>query len=231
MITSRTLFSKDLNREVEVRIRRPEKDSKIYLYFFDAQNIFDERSSAYNKSWHVDEVLDELGVSLHVVAISSLQGMERVREYLPGYGGEKTASFLVHEVLPLVEEGEVSHRIIAGSSMGGIMSLYMGAIYPTLFKGVLAMSTAAFYEPETMGEIVSLYKKDNEQKIYLDVGTKESSEISEAKAYVLTNRFLKGALKHHCDLLYVEEQGAVHDETSWHRRLPNALRFLLELEE
>lgn len=177
----------------------------------------------------MDKVLEELNIKATIVGITSLEQMERVREYLPGEKGELTGDFLVNTIIPYVEkESKATQRIIAGSSMGGVMSLYVGGTYPNLFKGVLAMSTAAF-DPEALGHIASLFRKENDQKVYLDVGTKETDRPSQNRIYVLANRMLKGFLKDNTNLFYLEEKGGVHDEISWHRRLPQALTFLLDL--
>ena len=77
-------------------------------------------------------------------------------------------------------------------------------------------------------------------KIYLDVGTAEGtglvsdpqSQRSFAEHYVQQVRRHERVaqaqgLPHGRDLLYVEEEGAVHHESAWARRLPAALRFLL----
>ena len=77
-------------------------------------------------------------------------------------------------------------------------------------------------------------------KIYLDVGTAEGiglveggpSQQSLASQYLAQVRKMnqlllgKGYRAGH-DLLYVEEEGGIHHESAWARRLPAALRFLL----
>jgi len=77
-------------------------------------------------------------------------------------------------------------------------------------------------------------------KIYMDVGTAEGtglvsdpqSQRSFAEHYVQQVRRMNALLKRKGyrtgeTLLYVEEEGAVHHESAWARRLPAALRFLL----
>jgi predicted alpha/beta superfamily hydrolase len=77
-------------------------------------------------------------------------------------------------------------------------------------------------------------------KIYLDVGAAEGIGLVEggASQQTLASQYLaqvrkinqlllgKGYRTGH-DLLYVEEEGGIHHESAWARRLPAALRFLL----
>jgi predicted alpha/beta superfamily hydrolase len=77
-------------------------------------------------------------------------------------------------------------------------------------------------------------------RLYLDVGTRElggSAQKQEARKrsrrYYASVRRLKRLLvrkgyRPQQNLLAVEEQWAGHNEQAWARRLPDALRFLLE---
>lgn len=77
-------------------------------------------------------------------------------------------------------------------------------------------------------------------RLYIDVGTQEVPEQSDnfKKLGITSLRYLEGArgmrdlliekgYRLGNDLMYIEEENAIHHETSWARRLPDALRFLL----
>ena len=113
--------------------------------------------------------------------------------------------------------------------MGGIMSLYMGSQYPEIFDKVLAMSTHFILEPVGMGEILAKYDSENKQKIYLDTGTKEFDDEIIQKSYVSLSQMAYGFLKAKMDIKYVIDEGAIHNEKYWQKRLPDALRFLYKL--
>lgn len=247
MIETLFIQSKYLERKVEVRLYRPKQASDIYLYFFDGQNIFDIESTAYGMSWDVLPALKEIGLNANVIGIHSLSGLERILELMPGqlekpYDFEEELSmlndtrtkgrahgkFIVEELMPLVELRPAKDRLIAGSSMGGLASLYMGAHYPDLFKKVLAMSTAAFIAPKQMGQFVGKYDKKNKQSIYMDVGTEEAEDKQTKLAYILVSRLVSGFLETKARVKYIEEIGADHNEIAWARRLPQALTFLFE---
>jgi hypothetical protein len=61
-------------------------------------------------------------------------------------------------------------------------------------------------------------------RIYLDIGARErmSPLVHEARKLLIEKGYRLGK-----DLLFVEDEGGGHDEASWARRLPRALRFLL----
>lgn len=244
MIETKIIHSNYLNRDVQVRIKRD--DSQIYLYFFDGQNLFDKESATYNMSWHVDEVLKSIGLKANIVGIHSLENENRVFEYSPypienevalsqfgpqkEYMGKESAKFIVEELMPEVEHGIVSQRLIGGSSMGGIMALYVGAQYPKLFSKVLAMSTAGLIMPMAMKKVAGLYDMKNSQRVYLDTGTNEMpGDEYVTKGYIKYNRELDKYLEGRVMKSYIEEEGAIHNEDSWNRRLPGALRWLFNL--
>ena len=113
--------------------------------------------------------------------------------------------------------------------MGGVMSLYMGGVYPRIFDKILAMSTHFLIDPLGMGEILSKFDPKNKQKVYLDTGTKEFDDEVIQKSYVNLSQMAYGFLKDRVDIKYVIDKGAIHNEIYWQKRLPNALRYLYDL--
>lgn len=239
------IYSKNLKREITYSYKKS-KNSSDYLYFFDGHNLYDEKESAYGHSWHLDKVLEDLKIDINVVGIYSLESMERVEEYLPfpieNKGefeylkdrefiskGVETGRFIVEELIPEIEDEEPNFRLIGGSSMGGVMALFMGSTYPTIFKKVLAMSTSPFFAPIGLSECCGKYKKGNNQRVYLDVGTKEDQNETISKGYMTMNRMLYGTLKANTTVKYLEAKDHIHNEDYWNKRLPEALRFLLEI--
>ena len=80
----------------------------------------------------------------------------------------------------------------------------------------------------------------NAGRIYLDAGTREyggdsiwSSRPFHSRRYYASVRrmyrlLVKKGYRPRRDLLYIEEKKAGHDEEAWARRLPTAVRFLLD---
>lgn len=245
------MFSEGLKREVIISVRYAAEESNIYLYFFDGQNLYDKNETEFGHVWAVDKVIDRLGLNCNVVGIYSLNSFARVQEYLPypaqhgedfeyfkdndfelltkGFKGDKTAEFIVNEVIPAVEKNSNSVRMIGGSSMGGVMSLYTAQRFPDVFKKVLAMSTAAQFIPEKMAEICASFRKEDNQRVYIDAGDSEGKDIITQRTFIEMTRMLYGALKPHTQVMKVEGKGHEHNEDYWSERLPSALKFLFDL--
>jgi len=58
---------------------------------------------------------------------------------------DKFLAALANDIIPLVEReyrGDPAHRVLAGSSLGGLFALYAMYARPTLFEGLIAASPA-----------------------------------------------------------------------------------------
>lgn len=245
MVEKKELYSKYLEREVTYTFIE-DRGSDIFLYFFDGANLYDKKESFMGEIWALDKAVEKIGLRANLVGIYCAEGEEgraRTNEYSPfekfsnretneklNPKGILTGKFIVKELIPFVEKNKkVSSRLIGGSSMGGIMSLYMGSEYPDIFDKVLAMSTHFILEPVGMGEILAKYDSENKQKIYLDTGTKEFDDEITQKSYVSLSKMAYGFLKDKLDIKYVVDQGAIHNEKYWQKRLPDALKYLYSL--
>lgn len=242
MIEKKVIYSKYLDRDVTYTFIE-DKDSDIFLYFFDGANLYDKKESFIGEIWALDKAIEKIGLMANLVGIYCAEGdrgMERVSEYSPfeKYSNSKsranfnpkgilTGKFIIEELIPLVEKDKkASSRLVGGSSMGGVMSLYMGSAYPDYFDKILAMSTHFMIDPVGMGEILSKYNPENKQKIYLDTGTEEFDDDILKSSYISLSQMAYGFLKDRLDLKYVIDEGAIHNEKYWRKRLPDALRYL-----
>lgn len=245
MIEKKEIYSKYLDRNVTYTFIE-DKDSDIFLYFFDGANLYDKKESFMGEIWELDKAIEKIELRANLVGIYCAEGEEgraRTNEYSPfeeftdkksrenlNPKGILTGKFFVEELLPQVEKKKkASSRLIGGSSMGGIMSLYMGSEYPKIFDKILAMSTHFILEPVGMGEILAKYDSKNKQKIYLDTGTKEFDDEITRKSYVLLSQMAYGFLKDKVEIKYFVDEGGIHNEKYWQKRLPAALKFLYKL--
>ena len=126
--------------------------------------------------------------------------------------------------------------MVAGSSMGGFISLYLGVEYPDVFGKVGAFSTAAWFADQAL--LTHLQKIDTSKvtKWYLDIGTNETSNKNIENfndIYVQGTLALEKALLQlgvaQTDIKVVVEADATHFETAWARRFPDALAWLFDL--
>ena len=148
--------------------------------------------------------------------------------------------FLVQELKPLIDsvysvESDVANTSIAGSSMGGLISMYAISEYPDVFGGAACISThwpgAGVSDENPLPDAIFKYMEKNipspdRHRIYYDYGDQTLDQyypqyasrvdaIMKAKGYDVSNfenRFFKGA---------------DHSENSWNQRLDMPFMFLL----
>lgn len=208
------------------------------LYMHDGQNLFDD-ALAFGDEWGVDHVLEdgaEAGLEAIVVGVAN-GGEARLDEYSPwadeAHGGGRGADyvrFLVDEVKPRIDADfrtrpERDATGIAGSSMGGLISLYAFFAAPETFGFVAALSPAFWFADRAVFPFVEAAPKVD-GRIYLDVGTNEGrdtvADVRRMKELLRWKGYRTGR-----DLAFVVEMGGAHNERAWRRRLPAALPFLL----
>jgi predicted alpha/beta superfamily hydrolase len=212
------------------------------LYMQDGQNLFDPKTS-FAGSWRVDLAMNwaaTRGLEAIVVGVPNA-GEERIAEYSPfddleggpGRGGEYV-SHLVGTIKPLVDARfrtlpQRETTGVAGSSMGGLISLFaffarpdvfgiMGALSPSLWFGGRAIFGLLEATPSQPG------------RLYLDVGRLEGAETLEDARRLRDLLRAKGYVEGE-QLRYVEDRAGKHDEAAWSRRFRAALPFLLSLSE
>lgn len=223
------------------------------LYMQDGQNLFDHRTS-YAGEWGVDECMETLsrteGLEAIVVGIPNM-GERRMDEYSPfkdhqlgGGLGNQYLAFVVNTLKPIIDRDFRTlpgkrYTGIMGSSMGGLISLYAFFRYPEFFGFTGVMSPSLWIARGTIFPYLTAVSF-NPGKIYLDVGTRELGDSAEemqrqrtlSRRYYASVRRLKRLLVNKGyrpirDLLHIEEKWADHSESSWARRLPDAVRFFL----
>ncbi|HYT68477.1 MAG TPA: alpha/beta hydrolase-fold protein [Vicinamibacterales bacterium] len=207
------------------------------VYMQDGQNLSDPSIAFGGTTWRLDDGLYWLaqrGIEPIVVGLYNTAG--RLAEYSPfadpkhgGGDGDRYARFLIDTVKPRID-GEFRTRkdrddsVIAGSSMGGLISLYTFFRRPSPFGRALVMSPSIWFGA---GAILPFIERARTPrgKLYLDVGTSEGAEtLNNARA---TNRVLRRKGYRRENLWYLESEGARHSESDWAWRWPQALQFLL----
>ncbi len=239
------IYSKFLNRNVTCNFLENPK-SNIYIYFFDGQNLFDLEECYMDATFEFKEALDKAKISANVVGIYAPYDSNRTNEYTPYTEGDpeadyfdddlsyrplgkETGEFIVKELIPHIEKDKKDIiRLIGGASLGGLMSLYMGAEYPKTFQRVLAMSSHFNINLVESGQILNAYDGKNKQKVYIDVGDNEYPEDPLlSRSYVDLNKMAYGVLKDKLESKFIYAKGATHHERDWAERMPEALTYLL----
>ncbi|HEY8203096.1 MAG TPA: alpha/beta hydrolase-fold protein [Pyrinomonadaceae bacterium] len=219
------------------------------LYMHDGQNIFDGATSfILGQEWRVDETAQMLIFAgkiepLIIVGIYNT-GVERANEYTaaedPKYkvGGraELYGRMLVEELKPFIDSTYrtlkgAKHTGLGGSSLGGLVSLYLGLRYPNVFGRVAVVSPAVWWADNQIVHYTQALPGKPPLRIWLDIGTQEGRDEKEAQnttnsARLLRDTLIKKGWKMGKNLTYLEAEGAEHNERAWAARVGAILEFL-----
>jgi predicted alpha/beta superfamily hydrolase len=242
--------------------RRNRRDVDVYLpasyasgvrypvvYLQDGQNLSDP-ATAFAGTWDLDATRDRLGWrGLDAIYVGIHNTRSRLAEYSPfpdprHGGGDADAylAFVVETLKPRIDRMFNTRRdrdatTIAGSSMGGLVSLYAYFRYPAVFGRAAAMSPSIWFG---QGLIIDFIRQATvpRGRLYVDVGTGEG--MGTLRDVRRLGRLLvrKGFRRRRSPvaqafrpasaaLRYVEDAGGRHNEAAWASRLEGALEFLL----
>ena len=197
------------------------------LYMHDGQNLFDPKT-AFSGEWHIDEVVDRLaasGAMREVIVVGIDNTPERVAEYTPccdgRWGGGKVneyGAFVVDTVKPLIDARYRTlpareHTALMGSSLGGIASVAIASRYPHVFGAAGSLSGSFWWN---RGTLVANPPPHLPVRFYLDAGTAMDGidATRDYHAALLAQGWRDGK-----DLLYYEDAGGIHNESSWASRV------------
>ncbi len=219
------------------------------LYLHDGQNMFD--ALAAGAEWGVDETAQRLvaaGAIEPPLIVAVASGPDRMRDYTPtampdirtppgavapmvGGGAAAYARFLVEELKPLIDtryrtRPEAAHTALGGSSLGGLVSLWLALQHPQVFGAALVVSPSLWWDDALpLRQVQALdWRHARRPRLWLDVGHREGVQA------VADTRRLRDALLRQgwagADLAYHEAPEGDHDEASWAARVGPMLRFL-----
>lgn len=171
-------------------------------------------------------------------------GRDRVEEYTPvqdpkykvGGKADLYGRMIVEEVKPFIDRTyrtmtDAKHTGLGGSSLGGLVSLYLGLKYPNVFGRLAVVSPSVFWGDKFIVHEVEALRRKPDERIWVDIGTKEGRDGKEAletttNARLLESTLIKKGWKEGKDLKYFEAQGAEHNEGAWAARVGPMLVFL-----
>jgi predicted alpha/beta superfamily hydrolase len=235
------------------------------LYAHDGDSLFG--TGGKNGSWKVEENMAKAGASFIVVGIDNTK--DRLSEYAfsdddltgvyEGMGyitgrGDDYARYVQETVRPFIESqfNVTTKAGLMGSSMGGLISLYIAHLYPDKYKAVLALSpTTAWgrFKNDNGRTIEDIYAEAGHRSftLYLDNGGHVPDggcpahlSVSDAKrdetqidCYCFTRSFVDkmDAIGYtwDVDLFHQHKLDAAHDEAAWSARLDYPLSIFKDV--
>ncbi|MBX7245014.1 MAG: hypothetical protein K1X53_05920, partial [Candidatus Sumerlaeaceae bacterium] len=122
----------------------------------------------------------------------------------------------------------------AGSSLGGIISTFMGLDAPETFAKIGALSPAYWVNLNVVNRLTTDASLPN-WRHYLDSGTtggtSEGSPDGYARCFDVRDRMLNRGQVLNVNVYHAVGFGQQHDETAWQSRFPQTARFLFPIED
>lgn len=236
-----------LNRLRRIWIYLPENysastDRFPVLYMHDGQNVFDDATS-FSGEWGVDECIDSMKNKCIVVAVDN-GAQKRINEYCPydfslrtvglsnadslnkGEGG-LYVDFLATVLKPFIDNNyrtlkDKENTFIAGSSMGGIISMYAILQYPKVFGGAGVFSPAFWVGPKIFDDIKAK-GRGVEAKIYFYAGGQEGETMVPLtqKAFDEMSKISQSRM-----VIEINENGK-HNEARWRTEFPAFYKWIM----
>jgi len=207
------------------------------LYLQDGQNLFDEH--APYGSWGVDKQLASMtgrGRGDVIIVAIDHAAEERISEFTPSFKtklgrgeGRQYIRFLAETLKPYIDGHfrtlpAPEHTGIGGSSLGGLISIYAGIIYPKVYDRLMIFSPSLWVIPQIPYNILRLTHKFR-GKIYLYGGEAESKSM--VPDMLRFEEELKQQTKsQQVAFKVVIDPAGQHNEARWGEEFPRAMEWL-----
>ncbi|RKH56797.1 alpha/beta hydrolase-fold protein [Corallococcus llansteffanensis] len=215
------------------------------LYMHDGQNLMDVVTS-FAGEWKVDETAQALVTNGQVeplIIVGVYNTADRIAEYTPvpfppeypnAGRADVYGQFLINDLKPRIDTefrtkpGPESTGL-AGSSLGGLVSLSLGLKHPEVFGRLGVVSPSVWWADRDIVKTVEALTAKPALRIWEDIGTNEGSgsqaeTVADAKA--LRDALVARGWVPDVDLKYTVVEGGKHNEASWSERFGDILRFL-----
>ncbi|OBW96174.1 alpha/beta hydrolase [Gallibacterium anatis] len=227
------------------------------LYMHDGQNVFYSKESYSGYSWKVIPTLKKHREfpQLIVVGIDNA-GERRLDEYGPwrtdvgnseearnaGGMGMEYGKWVVKTVKPFIDQSyrtkpEAQYTLLAGSSMGGIITAYMGAAYPDVFGHLGVFSLASWFSESDFLDFLHYHPFNRNGKVFIQVGTNEGDDADAEYISNMNQAYIDCTLRYYQALLRTGHSinqvrlrvmaNEIHHEYYWANHFAEFLHFAL----
>ncbi|MGX3021969.1 alpha/beta hydrolase [Ursidibacter sp. B-7004-1] len=226
------------------------------LYMHDGQNVFYSKESYSGHSWKIIPTIKNTHElpKLIIVGIDNA-GVDRLDEYGPwktdvgkgfvanaGGKGMDYAKWVVETVKPFIDhhyrtKPECEQTLLAGSSMGGIITAYMGAAYPHIFGHLGVFSLASWFSEAAFLQFIHHHPLAKSSKVFIQVGTNEGDEVDSHFISNMNQAYIDCTLHYYQALLRTGQPldhirlrimaNEIHHEMHWADHFVDFLRFSL----
>jgi len=206
------------------------------IYMHDGQNLFDEYTSGYGE-WGIDEIMDKMPDAAESIIVGIDHGGEyRITEYDPydsKYGkgqGIDYVDFLVKTLKPYIDahyrtKKDAKHTTIAGSSMGGLISMYAVLKYPEVF-GTGGIFSPAFWIAPPIYDFAKQQSLPPATRFYFVCGDSEGPGVVENMQKMAD--IIQAKRIEEKNITTVIMQGERHNEKQWNKDFPAFYNWLIK---
>ncbi|MFM2267833.1 MAG: hypothetical protein RL757_1274 [Bacteroidota bacterium] len=207
------------------------------VYLQDAQNLFDENAPFGN--WGIDKKMailaDRNRHNVIIVAVDHDEA-ERTNEFMSvtyrssGSDGKKYVNFLANTLKPYIDARfrtlpDRLHTGIGGSSLGGLIAIYAGLMFPKVYGRLMIFSPSLWVRQNVTFEQIRFFQP-LPTKIYSYAGGKESTTMIpnvEKFRQALENQ---GFGNSPIEFKISYDPNGLHNEERWGKEFPMAIDWL-----
>ena len=209
------------------------------IYCQDGQNLWDDPHCCFGHGgWYLNRIVDELaadGKIEPVIVVGIPNSDERYRDYTPRRSflegrDHPYADFICEVVKPYIERNfpakqRRSDVALLGSSLGGLVALWLAHQRPEIFGKAICLSGAFQVRDRQRQTFVDYLAGLSHQnlRVYLDSGTVADGVMLTRKVAAL---YRSRGWQDGVDLVHLEVKGHAHNERYWRDRVWRALVFL-----
>ena len=215
------------------------------LYMFDGHNLFTDEDASFGKSWGMLDYLEFNEIPLIVAAVECSHEPDpakgRLSEYSPftfedpklGFirgRGRTTMDWFVHSLKPTIDKKYPTipgreATFVAGSSMGGLMSLYAVLQYNEVFSRAACLSPSIWFATRRLDKLIREAEIAPETVIYMDYGSREMAhhENMSKQFAAVTSRLLEKQVFLTSRIV----PNGDHCEACWEEQIPFFINTLL----
>jgi predicted alpha/beta superfamily hydrolase len=211
------------------------KEKYPVIYMQDGQNLFDAYTAAYGE-WGIDEIMDKMPAKESCIIVGIDHGGDyRLTEYNPydtKYGkgrGDDYVDFLAKTLKPYIDQHYrtktgAPYTTIAGSSMGGLITMYAILKYPEIFGNAGVFSPSFWIAPDVY-TFAQQKQLPVQNRFYFVCGDAESKEEVTQMQKMAKIIHAKGFNNQQAPVIIVK--GAAHNEKQWNGDFPGFYKWLM----
>jgi predicted alpha/beta superfamily hydrolase len=173
------------------------------------------------------------------IVIGVANTTDRIYEYTPttdpttpgGGGADAYLTMMIDELKPAIDgqlrtQPGVASTLMAGSSLGGLVTAYAGTEHADVFGKLAELSPSTWWNSDVIvGDVAASPASPRPQIVYVDSGqgdVDDESDTDELAATYLSLGYIDGQ-----NFRHVIQPNAQHDETYWAERFPGAMQLVL----